>query len=415
MRVLGVDPGLTRCGVGVVDGRAGPPLALVDVGVVRTAVRPIPRRERLVAVEDGIDAWLDGTAPTRSRSSGSSPAPTSSTVMGTAQATGIAMVVAARRGLPVALHTPSEVKAAVSRQRPRRQGAGRRDGHPPPRPRRAAQARRRRRRPRPRHLPRLARRHPDPARGGPARGAPHGNGGAAYPRSRRRHATRSAAAASARRSRSPTAHRTWSPAPMIASLSGTVLKVGLDSVVVGSAASACSCTRRPRPRRPCALGQPAELATTPRRARGLADPLRLRRRRREARLRAGADRVRRRPAARPGDARRPLARRRARAPCTGDDVRRSPRCPASAEGRRADHPRAQGPARRAARLGRPGASRAASTPARRGATRCSEALVGLGWTARQADDALDTVAADSPPTAPASRPLLRAALQELGR
>ena len=34
--------------------------------------------------------------------------------MGTAQASGIALVVAARRGLPVATHTPSEVKAAVS-------------------------------------------------------------------------------------------------------------------------------------------------------------------------------------------------------------------------------------------------------------------------------------------------------------
>jgi crossover junction endodeoxyribonuclease RuvC len=40
--------------------------------------------------------------------------------MGTAQASGIAMVVAARRGIPVALHTPSEVKAAVS-------GSGRAD------------------------------------------------------------------------------------------------------------------------------------------------------------------------------------------------------------------------------------------------------------------------------------------------
>jgi crossover junction endodeoxyribonuclease RuvC len=42
------------------------------------------------------------------------------TVMGTAQASGVAMVVAARRGLPVALHTPSEVKAAVT-------GSGRAD------------------------------------------------------------------------------------------------------------------------------------------------------------------------------------------------------------------------------------------------------------------------------------------------
>jgi crossover junction endodeoxyribonuclease RuvC len=42
------------------------------------------------------------------------------TVMGTAQASGVAMVVAARRGVPVALHTPSEVKASVS-------GSGRAD------------------------------------------------------------------------------------------------------------------------------------------------------------------------------------------------------------------------------------------------------------------------------------------------
>ena len=42
------------------------------------------------------------------------------TVMGTAQAAGVAMLVAARRGLPVALHTPSEVKAAVT-------GSGRAD------------------------------------------------------------------------------------------------------------------------------------------------------------------------------------------------------------------------------------------------------------------------------------------------
>ena len=43
-----------------------------------------------------------------------------STIMGTAQASGIAMVCAARRGLPVVLHTPSEVKAAVT-------GSGRAD------------------------------------------------------------------------------------------------------------------------------------------------------------------------------------------------------------------------------------------------------------------------------------------------
>jgi crossover junction endodeoxyribonuclease RuvC len=37
-----------------------------------------------------------------------------STVMGTAQASAVAILCAARRGLPVALHTPSEMKAAVT-------------------------------------------------------------------------------------------------------------------------------------------------------------------------------------------------------------------------------------------------------------------------------------------------------------
>jgi crossover junction endodeoxyribonuclease RuvC len=37
MRVLGIDPGLTRCGVGVVEGEPGRPLRLVDVNVVRTS------------------------------------------------------------------------------------------------------------------------------------------------------------------------------------------------------------------------------------------------------------------------------------------------------------------------------------------------------------------------------------------
>src|SRR6476620_7253136 len=96
MRVLGIDPGLTRCGMGVVEGQVGRPLSLVAVSVMRTS-SDLPVAQRLVTIEKGGDAWSDV-----------------STVMGTAQASGIALVCAARRGIPVALHTPSEVKAAVS-------------------------------------------------------------------------------------------------------------------------------------------------------------------------------------------------------------------------------------------------------------------------------------------------------------
>jgi len=113
VRVLGIDPGLTRCGLGVVEGDVGRPLRLVDVNVLRTSAG-VPVAERLVTIERGIDAWLDEHRPDAVAVERVFARSDSSTVMGTAQASGIALVAAARRGLPIALHTPSEVKAAVS-------------------------------------------------------------------------------------------------------------------------------------------------------------------------------------------------------------------------------------------------------------------------------------------------------------
>lgn len=113
MRVLGIDPGLTRCGLGVVEGDLGRPLRMVDVNVLRTSADQ-PVWTRLVTIEKGVDAWLDEFRPDVVAVERVFARSDSSTVMGTAQASGVAMVCAARRGLPVALHTPSEVKAAVS-------------------------------------------------------------------------------------------------------------------------------------------------------------------------------------------------------------------------------------------------------------------------------------------------------------
>ena len=119
MRVLGIDPGLTRCGMGVVEGQVGRPLTLLDVGVIRTtSTLPVP--QRLVTIEKGIDAWIEEHQPDAVSVERVFARSDVSTIMGTAQASGLAMVCAARRGLPVALHTPSEVKAAVT-------GSGRAD------------------------------------------------------------------------------------------------------------------------------------------------------------------------------------------------------------------------------------------------------------------------------------------------
>ncbi|TGN73327.1 crossover junction endodeoxyribonuclease RuvC [Streptomyces bauhiniae] len=113
MRVLGVDPGLTRCGVGVVEGVAGRPLTMVGVGVVRTP-SDAELSHRLLAVERGLEQWLDEHQPEFVAVERVFSQHNVSTVMGTAQASAVAMLCAARRGIPVALHTPSEVKAAVT-------------------------------------------------------------------------------------------------------------------------------------------------------------------------------------------------------------------------------------------------------------------------------------------------------------
>ena len=113
IRVLGVDPGLTRCGVGVVEGAPGRALTLVRVGVIRTSADE-DVAARLLAIETGIEAWLDACRPDAVAVERVFSQQNVRTVMGTAQAGAVAIVCAARRGLPVALHTPSEVKAAVT-------------------------------------------------------------------------------------------------------------------------------------------------------------------------------------------------------------------------------------------------------------------------------------------------------------
>jgi len=119
VRVLGVDPGLTRCGLGLVESSHPRKLALVEVDVVRTPA-DLDLGERLLAVERAVGTWLDAHAPDAVALERVFSQHNVRTVMGTAQVSGVVLVSAARRGIPVALHTPSEVKAAVT-------GSGRAD------------------------------------------------------------------------------------------------------------------------------------------------------------------------------------------------------------------------------------------------------------------------------------------------
>ncbi|OLR94872.1 crossover junction endodeoxyribonuclease RuvC [Actinokineospora bangkokensis] len=119
MRVLGVDPGLTRLGIAVVDGGLGRAVRAVAVDVIRTPADD-ELATRLLKVADGVEAWLDRHRPDVVAIERVFSQHNVRTAMGTAQAAGVVALAAARRDLPVMFHTPSEVKAAVT-------GSGRAD------------------------------------------------------------------------------------------------------------------------------------------------------------------------------------------------------------------------------------------------------------------------------------------------
>jgi crossover junction endodeoxyribonuclease RuvC len=96
-----------------VEGSVGRPLRMVDVGVLCTGAE-LPTAERLRLLDVGIEEWLEQHAPDLVAVERVFSQHNVRTVMGTAQVSGIAMVAAARRGITVVVHTPSEVKAAVT-------------------------------------------------------------------------------------------------------------------------------------------------------------------------------------------------------------------------------------------------------------------------------------------------------------
>lgn len=113
VRILGVDPGVTRCGLGVIETGAGRSVRLVAVDVVRSSADLDPA-VRLTAIADAIESWIAEHRPDAVAVERVFAQHNVRTVTGTAQVAGLALVAATRAGVPVALHTPSEVKAAVT-------------------------------------------------------------------------------------------------------------------------------------------------------------------------------------------------------------------------------------------------------------------------------------------------------------
>ena len=119
MRVIGVDPGLTRCGLGIVENGAAQKLVMVGVGVIQTSA-DIELAQRLLELETQLLVWIKEFKPDVIAVERVFSQLNIRTAMSTGQAAGVALLIAARSGIPVAMHTPTEVKAAVT-------GSGRAD------------------------------------------------------------------------------------------------------------------------------------------------------------------------------------------------------------------------------------------------------------------------------------------------
>lgn len=119
MRVLGVDPGLTRCGIGVVDVDDTRRATLVDVDVVRTS-KELATHFRLRDVADAVSRKIKQFDPEVVAIERVFTQENLQSVTTTMQVMGVVMAEAGRAGLPMAVYTPSEVKAAVT-------GSGRAD------------------------------------------------------------------------------------------------------------------------------------------------------------------------------------------------------------------------------------------------------------------------------------------------
>lgn len=113
MRVMGVDPGLTRCGLALIETEPGRAVTALDVDVVRTAADE-PLERRLRTIHEVADEWMSIHSPDVVAIERVFAQNQASTAMGTAQAAGVVALAAAYRDIPVAFHTPSEVKAAIT-------------------------------------------------------------------------------------------------------------------------------------------------------------------------------------------------------------------------------------------------------------------------------------------------------------
>lgn len=111
--VLGVDPGLTRCGYAVLRAESGKPVRALSLGVIRTpADMPLPGRLALLQSEIAglMEQYVPGAVAVEQVFFQNNVR----TAMSVGQASGVVLALASAAGCDVAQYTPSQVKNAVA-------------------------------------------------------------------------------------------------------------------------------------------------------------------------------------------------------------------------------------------------------------------------------------------------------------
>jgi crossover junction endodeoxyribonuclease RuvC len=112
-KILGIDPGLTRCGIGIIELSKSRKVSLVDVSVLLSA-KDSELDARIGSIGNEIEALIKKHRPDVIAIERVFSQQNLSSVMGTAQISGVAIFLAAKHSIPIAMHTPTEVKAAVT-------------------------------------------------------------------------------------------------------------------------------------------------------------------------------------------------------------------------------------------------------------------------------------------------------------
>jgi crossover junction endodeoxyribonuclease RuvC len=113
MIVLGIDPGLTRCGYAVIEGQGSRASAALAMGVIRTAPSsPLP--QRLAELKLELASLIAQFAPDAVAVEQVFFQVNVRTAMSVGQASGLALAEAAAAGCQVMQYTPNQVKSAVA-------------------------------------------------------------------------------------------------------------------------------------------------------------------------------------------------------------------------------------------------------------------------------------------------------------